>query len=303
MCEQMSQTSNALQITISLVQKLISQQFPQWAHLPITPVAVQGWDNRTFRLGSDMSIRMPSAVCYAAKVHIEQKWLPFLAPHLSVEIPQPIALGHPSSHYPFAWSIYRWIEGNSANTLDLDKETFCVVAKELANFLRELHAIDITEGPLPGPHNFYRGGDLSVYDQETQDACTKLQGLIDTEAARRVWQKALSSKWHTKPVWIHGDVSAGNILLKDKKLVGVIDFGGMAVGDPACDVVIAWTFFSGESRKIFKATGGLDADTWNRARGWALWKALITLAPFQDKDNADALKQRALINELLEGLF
>lgn len=292
-------TDNKLDITASLVTDLIAEQFPRWSNLSIKPVEVDGHDNRTFHLGEEMLVRLPSAECYAAKVLIEQKWLPLLAPHVSCAIPQPIAMGNPSQQYPWHWSVYRWLEGESANTLSIDNAHLSILAQQLAQFLNELHKIDTTGGPVPGPHNFYRGGNLSVYDGETRAAITQLQGVIDTNTARAVWEKALSSPWSKNPVWVHGDLSAGNFLVKDNQLVAVIDFGGMGIGDPACDLVIAWTFLKQESRDIFKSLVSLDPDTWARARGWALWKALITLASLQDKTCPEAIKQQHVIDDIL----
>jgi aminoglycoside phosphotransferase (APT) family kinase protein len=287
-----------LKINVSLVKNLIGEQFPQWAHLEIKPVEMSGWDNRTFHLGTEMSIRLPSAQCYAAKVKIEQTWLPILAPHLSFRIPEPIAMGNPSKDYPFDWSIYRWIEGRSANILTIDEAHLKHIALQLAQFLNELHKIDPIGGPVSGPHNFYRGGSLKVYDSETRSAISELQDFINVQAATSVWEKALSSQWDQAPVWIHGDLSAGNILIKGDQLAAVIVFGGMGVGDPACDLVIAWTFLKHESRKIFRAHVILDNDTWARARGWALWKALITLACLEDKTSLEALKQKQIVEDI-----
>jgi aminoglycoside phosphotransferase (APT) family kinase protein len=293
-------TSN-ITIDAPLVHRLITSQFHQWKDLPIKPIKNQGHDNRTFRLGEQMLVRMPSAQCYADKVAKEQEWLPFLASHLSIIIPTPIAMGAPGEDYPWNWSVYRWIEGNSANTLTTKELNLPLIAKDLAQFLHELHQIDTTGVPLVGgPHNFYRGDSTKIYDAQTRDAITKLQGIIDTQAATAVWDKATSSEWSKKPVWIHGDLAAGNILIKNELLTAVIDFGGMGIGDPACDLVIAWTLFEGESREVFQQAVGLDTDTWARARGWALWKALITLAALDDKVGVDALEQQRIISELIE---
>lgn len=290
-----------MDITESLVQKLIQEQFPQWAHLPITPVAVSGWDNRTFHLGSQMSVRLPSGQYYAAKVLKEQTWLPFLAPHLSLAVPQPVAMGKPSTDYPWNWSIFQWINGTSANIIADDKLDLRGIAYTLAQFLHELHEIDTTNVPLlPGPHNGYRGDVPAIYDEETRHALEQLHGVVDTQVAAELWSTAMHSRWHKNPVWIHGDLSAGNIIIHHGVLTAVIDFGGMGIGDPACDLVIAWTLFCGESRTIFKLHVGLDDDTWNRARGWALWKALITLAPLKDAMNEQALRQKYIINELIK---
>lgn len=254
-----------LNISLTTAVNLIAEQFPQWAHLPIKPVEPGGWDNKTFRLGNDMLIRMPSAACYAEKVPKEQKLLPLLAKQLSTPIPQPLALGTPSHEYPFHWSIYRWIEGNNADTLQ--PAALPQFAFDAAQFLNELHSADTTEGPAPGTHNFYRGAHVSVYDAETRSALSKLNGIIDVTAATSAWEQALSSSWQHQPVWIHGDFSPGNILVKDGRLAAVIDFGGTAVGDPACDLILAWTFLDAANREIFKAQVTLDSDTWARARG------------------------------------
>ncbi len=293
------ETSKSIEITATLATEFIAEQFPQWAHLEVSPVALSGIDNRTFRLGEELLVRLPSAEQYAEQVQKEQTWLPLLTPHISVAIPNPLALGKPSKEYPWHWSIYRWIEGQSANTISFDEGSLSEIAADLAQFLNELHKIDAADGPVPGPHNFWRGGNLSVYDTETRSALKELQNVIDTDAATAVWEKALSSTWRNNPVWIHGDLSSGNILIKDGKLIGVIDFGCMGIGDPACDLVIAWTLLTNKSRKTFKSHVGLDPETWARARGWALWKALITLASLKDKTSEAALKNKQIIDEII----
>ncbi len=291
--------NSKLNIDVTLASQLIKEQFPQWAALEIRSVAVQGHDNRTFRLGNKMLIRLPSAQCYAAKVAIEQKWLPKIVPHLSWQIPNPIAQGSPSNLFPFPWSIYQWIEGESINTVSAEKLDMQVIALQLASFLQELHRIDTTDAPIPGLHNFWRGGDLAIYDAETRSALQNLKNIIDGDQTLKLWKKALDSKWTQAPVWLHGDLAPGNILIKDKQITGIIDWGGMAIGDPACDLVIAWTSLDASSRKFFKKTINLDEQTWNRARGWALWKALITLEKEDDKQSKTALKQQKTIHILL----
>ena len=284
-----------LDVSVALVSQLISQQFPQWADLPIRPVAVSGWDNRTFHLGDAMSVRLPSGQEYAAQVAKEQKWIPFLAQHISVQICQPIAMGKPSKNYPWHWSVYRWIDGQSANTLKSHELDFKTIAEQLAQFLHELHQIDSTGGPITD-----RGGSPIFYDDETRATITQLQDLIDVDTATSVWDAAIQSRWHKLPVWSHGDLSSGNILVQDNRLCAVIDFGSITIGDPACDLVIAWTFLHGKSRQIFKDLMNLDDDTWARARGWALWKAMITLAAMSDKTSQQALTQLQIINDILD---
>lgn len=100
----------------------------------------------------------------------------------------------------------------------------------------------------------------------------------------------MASSWDKDPVWVHGDVSAGNLLINEGRLTAVIDFGLLSIGDPACDLVMAWTVFDDVSRKIFRETLPLDQQTWDRARAWALWKSLIVMLD-PDKSNAVEAKQ------------
>ncbi|MBA3954913.1 phosphotransferase [Candidatus Dependentiae bacterium] len=153
--------------------------------------------------------------------------------------------------------------------------------------------------PLAGPHNFYRGGNLSVYDSEVKQSLEQLKRIIDSDKIVDLWGAAIQTYWNKKPVWLHGDLSAGNIILRNNTLVAIIDFGCMAIGDPACDLVIAWNFLDKKSRELFKAHLNLDSDTWLRAKGWALWKALITLASLKDKSSPEAIRQKLVIEIIL----
>jgi aminoglycoside phosphotransferase (APT) family kinase protein len=258
-------------IDVTLVRTLIADQFPQWAHLPVRPVDLSGWDNRTFRLGDELSVRLPSASGYVPAVEKEQRWLPYLAPRLPVPIPVPVGHGVPGAGYPYPWSVYQWIEGTPVLTGRI--ADLAELATDLAAFLVALRAVDPTDGPLAGPHSFWRGGPLQVYDAETRHA---IAALPDGSRATAIWAEALSATWTGRPVWFHGDVAEGNLLLRDGRLAAVIDFGTSGVGDPASDLRIAWTLFHGRSRAAFREAVDQDDATWARARGWTLWKALIT---------------------------
>jgi aminoglycoside phosphotransferase (APT) family kinase protein len=263
-------------ITTSLVADLVAAQFPAWAGLPLRELT-GGFDNRTFRLGDELTVRLPSGQAHAAQVDKEHRWLPVLAPHLPVPIPESIARGEPSDLFPWPWSVRRWLPGELASRVrDDDLVAF---ASDVAGFLSCLAGIGPAGGPPPGAHNFYRGGSLSVYDAQTRDRIAYLGTRIDGGRATAVWDAAMATNWDRPPVWIHGDVTPANMLAERGRLSAVLDFGGCAVGDPACDLAIAWTAFTGRSRDTFGAELALDEGTWDRARGWALWKALNTMYP------------------------
>jgi aminoglycoside phosphotransferase (APT) family kinase protein len=268
------------EITAELAARLIATQFPQWADLPVTPVKLSGWDNTTFRLGEKFSIRMPSGAGYAAQVAKEHEWLPKLAPRLPVAIPDPVALGRPGEDYPWPWSVYRWLDGEPASIGPVADEA--AFAGELVDFLTILQAIDGGDGPQAGPHSALRGRPVTSWDADTREAIDLLAGEIDAAAATEVWEAAIATEWDRAPVWLHGDVVPSNLLLAGGRLAAVIDFGCSAVGDPACDLVMAWTNFSGKSQEVFLGGVPVDAATWARGRGWALWKALITITRSRD---------------------
>ncbi len=263
-------------ITAELVSRLVATQFPKWAGLPVRPVDGDGWDNATFRLGEYMSVRLPSSQSYVEQVDKEHRWLPVLAGQLPLRIPEPLAKGDPGCGFPRPWSVYRWIDGLTAETGQI--ADLCEFAADLADFLAALYKVDTADGPLPGTHNFFRGGSPAYYDAETRSALTALHGVIDTDLATEVWEAALRATWDGPPVWFHGDAQPGNLLLDaDGRLYAVIDFGTSGIGDPACDTTIAWTFLSGDSQRVFKDRLPVDEATWTRGRGWAIWKAMIVL--------------------------
>jgi aminoglycoside phosphotransferase (APT) family kinase protein len=244
-----------------------------------------------------MIVRLPSGSEYATQVEKENWWLPRLAPLLPLPIPTPLAIGEPTTEYPWKWSVYGWIEGDTAAPERISDP--CDFATGLAQFLIALQTIDAAGGPPPGPHNFYRGGPLKIYDAETRRAIAALEGQIDVDAATEIWEAALAINWQRSPVWIHGDVSAGNLLLRQGRLSAVIDFGMLGVGDPACDLSIAWTLLEGDSRKVFRATIPLDAGTWTRGRGWTLWKALIVAARLTGTNAVERAQSWRIIHDVV----
>jgi aminoglycoside phosphotransferase (APT) family kinase protein len=280
------------------VRRLIEQQFPQWAGLPVQPVASGGWDNWTFHLGAAKMVRLPSASEYALAVSKEHRWLPVLAPQLPLPIPVPLAKGEPGAGYPYSWSVYPWLDGESASADAIaDPVRFAV---DLAKFLTTLRSIDSADGPRPGKHNWFRGGTLRTYNRQTQNALAQVDGHIDAGLARQIWENALDARWDGVESWFHGDVAEGNLLLKDGQLAAVIDFGTCGVGDPACDLAIAWTLLTAEGRQAFRERLAVGPAEWARGRGWALWKTLASYASTLG-DDEEAASARHVLGEILSG--
>jgi aminoglycoside phosphotransferase (APT) family kinase protein len=261
-------------IDAGLVRRLVATQHPQWAGLTVRPVPSAGTDNALFRLGDELAVRLPRIGWAVDDVAKELRWLPRLAPHLPLAVPAPVAAGSPGEGYPWPWWIYRWLdgeEGSAARFPDL-----AGAAADLAEFVLALQRIGPDDGPRPGPTG--RGVPLATRDATTRKAIEELTGTIDTAALTGAWETALAAQtWDRPTVWVHGDLTPGNLLVAGGRLRAVIDFGAAAVGDPAVDLLPAWNLFSGEARTLYRETLGVDDATWARGRGWALSVALIAL--------------------------
>ncbi|MFG1800511.1 aminoglycoside phosphotransferase family protein [Micromonospora carbonacea] len=289
-------------VDVGQVRRLVAAQFPHWADLPVEPVAHGGWDNWTFHLGTTMSVRLPSAPEYAEAVAKEHRWLPVLAPRLPLPVPTPLAQGGPGEGYPYAWSVYRWLDGETARADRIgDPVRF---ALDLAGFVVALQGVDTADGPRPGRHNWYRGGTLRTYAGKADRAFTALDGRIDVGLAGEIWRRALDARWDGAERWFHGDLAQGNLLLDDGHLAAVIDFGTCGVGDPSCDLAVAWTLLTAEGREAFRERLAVDDAAWARGRGWALWKTLVSYANAPDESEAAATSRRtldAIFSEYTEG--
>ncbi|WP_420118173.1 aminoglycoside phosphotransferase family protein [Micromonospora sp.] len=282
-------------VDVEQVRRLVATQFPHWAELPVEPVANGGWDNWTFHLGPGMSVRLPSAAEYAEAVDKEHRWLPLLARHLPVPVPTPLAKGGPGEGYPYTWSVYRWLDGETARFERIaDPVRF---ALDLAGFVAALHEIDTTGGPRPGRHNWYRGGPLRTYHRQARRAIRALDGRIDAVRADEIWECALDARWDGTERWFHGDLAQGNLLLDGGHLAGVIDFGTCGVGDPSCDLAVAWTLLTADGRRALRERLPVDDATWARGRGWALWKTLVSYAHAPD-DGVAAVNSRRILAEI-----
>ncbi len=285
-------------IDVSLVGRLLAAQFPQWAGLSIAPVESAGTDNALHRLGEDMVVRLPRIHWATEQVEKEHQWLPRLAPLLPLAIPVPLAKGMPAEGYPWHWSVYRWLEGETATIERIADPSQAAI--DLGRFVAALQRIDLGGGPSPGGHLSHRGEPLAARDVPTRAAIEALRGVLDVDAATSAWDAALRAPpWSGRPVWLHGDLHAENLLARHGRLSAVIDFGCLGVGDPACDAMPSWLYFSSETRDVFRAELPADEATWARGRGWALSVGLIALPYYQSTNPVLAGIARHAIDEAL----
>jgi aminoglycoside phosphotransferase (APT) family kinase protein len=289
----MKMHDNEVDTDESLVSQLLSEQFPQWADLPINRVPSAGTDNAIYRVGLDKCVRLPRVPSAAMDVEKEQFWLPVFASNLKLAIPVPLGNGCPNERYPFKWSVFPWIEGSNATLEPIADQNQAAIT--LTEFIISLQKIDTSSAPLS-----CRGVPLISQDSDTRKAIKSLRGSIDVETVTALWEESLQiSNWNKPVVWTHGDLLPSNLLVRDGKLCAVIDFGLMGVGDPACDLIPAWSIFSESGRKVFRSTLGVDEDTWLRGRGWALSVALIIL-PYYEKTNLGLVAiAKHMLNEIL----
>lgn len=280
-------------IDAALVRRLLAAQFPQWTGLSVQPVASAGTDNAMFRLGSELAVRLPRVGWAAEGVGRERHWLPLLAPRLPVPIPVPLALGRPSTAYPWEWSVVRWLEGGNPAVGAVPAPVR--LAQDLARFITALRAVDPADGPPAA-----RGVPLADRDNATRAALTRLPGVIDTAAATAVWDEALRLPVNPGPAsWVHGDLSPGNLLIDGERLAAVIDFGLLGVGDPTVDLIVAWNLLPASARPAFRTALGADDADWLRGRAWALSIALIQLPYYRHSNPSLAANARHVIREVL----
>ncbi|MDN0199041.1 aminoglycoside phosphotransferase family protein [Streptomyces sp. S.PNR 29] len=290
----MKMRENEVDIDDHLVRRLIAGQFPQWAGLPVQRLESSGTENAMFRLGTDLVVRLPRHPGAVDSVEHEQRWLPRLGPHLPFATPEPLAEGGPGEGFAWPWSVYGWLDGRNPVVGSLDQAE--LLAKDLAAFIRALRRID----PVGGPTG-YRGVPLATRDTLTREAIAQLEGRgVDTAAATALWEEALRvPQYSGPPVWAHGDLMPGNLLVREGRLCAVIDFGAAGVGDPAADLIVAWNLLPAAVRGAFREAVGADDAEWARGRGWALSIALIALPYYWVTNPPVAENSRYVIREIL----
>lgn len=280
--------ADELEIDEALVRRLLAEQFPEWAGWPLSRVEPAGTDNAIFRLGDELSVRLARRTGPTEAGGKELEWLSRLAPLLPLEIPAPVAQGHPTSRYPWFWDVHTWVAGEAVAVEEINA---IQAARDLAAFVAALQQVDPAGAP-PG-----RGIPLAERDKQIRDWLTTLAERdkqarywltkFDGDAAVRTeWERALAAApWEGPPVWHHGDLDARNWLVREGRMSGVIDWGAMGVGDPACDVMVAWKLHSHEARDAFREALPTDDATWERARGWVLSQAIAALAYYTPANN------------------
>lgn len=280
------------------LRRMLAATRPELADAPLRPVPSAGTDNALLRVGDALVARLPRVPWARAQPAREHRWLPVLAPALPMAIPEPVALCPPGPDWPCAWSLHRWIPGTSALAASLADPL--QAGRGLGAFLRALRGVDAAGGPAAGPDNNGRGAPLATRDAAVRRALAEAPAEVDRAAALAAWEAdAARRPWSGEPVWVHGDVHAGNLLLQDGVLSAVIDFGTLGVGDPAVDLLPAWNLFSGEAREAFREALDLDDDAWARGRAWALSVAVIALPFYLHSNPVIVAQARRVIGEVL----
>jgi aminoglycoside phosphotransferase (APT) family kinase protein len=282
---------------VGLVRRLLAEQFPQWTELPIRPVESYGTDHDIYRLGDGLSARLPRIEWATGQATREAKWLPRLAPHLPLGVPVQLAMGEPAEGYPFEWSVYEWLPGENANGTIDDLER---AALDLAAFVTALRAIDTSDAHRRSRGS--RGAPLAELDEVVRRSIDELGDRIDRDAALQSWGDSVNAPgWDGDEVWVHGDLLPGNLLVVDGRLSAVIDWGGLNVGDPACDLQPAWNVFDDAIREVYRAELGVDDASWLRGRGWALCQAVVALPYYWDTNPGMVRQASNAVTQVLRG--
>jgi len=272
-----------LPVDLALVRGLVDGQLPAYAGLPLSPLGASGSSNALFRLGAELLVRLPRQPGGSATILKEARWLPLVGPALPVAVPEVVMVGQPAPGYPERWSVVRWIDG-STPTGAASGATGAGLATDLAGVVSTLRDLPVPDDALRDPElRWYRGEPLTTFDvhaREAVEASRAIPGVdLDLDAALAVWDEAVrlpGSAAVAVPRWHHADLVAENLLVRGGRLAAVLDFGGLAVGDPTIDLVVAWDVLDPASREVFRDAVGVDDETWLRGRAWALALALMT---------------------------
>jgi aminoglycoside phosphotransferase (APT) family kinase protein len=282
--------ADEFEIPVALVRRLVEEQFPQWSNLPVRRVASSGTDNAIFRLGPDMLVRLPRIERVAPNIAHEWRWLPVLAPNLPVPVSTVLGRGKPGEGFAWDWTILSWLPGENPKAGALSNAPR--LAADLAGLIQAFRRIDTTGAPR-------KTATLAMRDAQVRLDIDALKGRIEIDGALAVWKHALDlPPWGGAPVWLHGDIASGNLLLRDGRLAGLIDFSGCGVGDPCEDMQVAWNLLPADARSAFRKRLATDDATWLRARARALAQALVQLPYYWDTNPVLAANARHVIAEV-----
>ncbi|MGW5618198.1 aminoglycoside phosphotransferase family protein [Streptomyces sp. NPDC003877] len=285
--------ADEVDIDARLVRRLVAGRFPQWAGLPLRRLESSGTENAMFRLGADKVVRLPRHPRAVEAVEHELRWLPRLGPRLPVAAPVPLGRGEPGADFPWPWSVYGWLDGRNPVPGALGAPE--LLARDLASYVGALRRVDASDGPAG-----HRGVPLAARDRSVREALALLTGRVDTAAVARRWEEALGAPEHSgPPVWAHGDLMAGNLLVTGGRLSAVIDYGTVGTGDPAVDLISAWCVLPAAVRGLFREAVGAGDAEWARGRGWALSIAVVALPYYWETNPPVAENSRHVIAEIL----
>jgi aminoglycoside phosphotransferase (APT) family kinase protein len=284
-------------LNLETAQSIIARQFPQWAELPVRPFVSSGTDHQLFRLGDHMAVRFP--ITEDAARSIEDEWTGLLRfAGLPLITPQLLARGRPEPEFPHSWSVVNWIDGQDASAAAVSD--WAEAARNLGLFVRALRAVEPGGGRICGPANGFRGSPLSTRDGWIRTCFDSVSDMFARQALHAAWVEALAAPvWDKEPVWIHGDIHAANIVVNNGGVVSIVDFGLAALGDPACDLALAWSFLPTEYRDGFFDAAEAEDETVQRGKGWALYIGAIALSYYRERNSVLARIGKQAIGAVL----
>jgi len=291
--------TDQVDVTVETVARIVADQRREWRDLPLRAIASHGTVNALFRLGDDIVLRFPLQPSGSeesrAEIVAEQERAGRIAAQVPFEVPEPLALGEPSDAYPGPWTAYRWIPGETAGPDTV--EDFDALACDIAAFVRDLHAIDTDGGQWSGSG---RGGPLQPYDEDVRRVLADNPHLVDSARLERLWALCLAAPHAEADVWIHTDLMPGNLLVREGRLVAVIDLEDVRIGDPAVDLMPAWNLLPSRARETYRRELGLGKAAWVRGRAWAFVQAIFALPYYVDTNPVMAETARITIDALLD---
>jgi aminoglycoside phosphotransferase (APT) family kinase protein len=284
----------------AVVRSLLRGQLPDLAALPIRRFPSGGTENAVFRLGDDLALRLPLHEGAVRGLVKEIRWLPTLRPLIHLEVPEVRATGVAADTYPYPWAVVRWLQGTDAMASPIASTE--EAADTLARFCTDLWSADPASVPSAETEGFERGRPLVHRDRSFREAIAQCQGLVHVPTVTRIWEEALAApSWSGPPRWVHTDLIPPNLLVRDGRLVGVLDFGGVATGDPAWDLTPAWFVLDGRSRPRYRSLleRSVDDAAWTRARGAVVSQAVIALPYYLETNPTIVAVARRGIDEVL----